>query len=331
MDELASKANASACADTVLAKSIAKGQLAPVIASAIAIHQQIDAHACHVEGGNSIQKLMVDQLKAENFEPKCDAPQNLHQADGRGDARPSKYVTTSTPGMTEPPLPPASRPKTAAAPNGGGDCSTITGLGGGSGPSNCTPPNGIPPTVQAQMAQARSNMQAAQTIQQSDPGAASRAAAAAQFRLAAAAFQTAGDALQAAAAADQAKALEGTLSCPPLAPASFWQGTTNADYCANANCVDRGSALYGMLCYPDSVSNKRELGNNEMKQLCARKLEILKPHAPDDAWLEEQMARGDLACQADGSPMSLRERTRRALQRGDTLKSVTGSAQGDSP
>jgi hypothetical protein len=38
-------------------------------------------------------------------------------------------------------------------------------------------------------------------------------------------------------------------SCPPLAPAGPWQGS-NAAYCANANCVERGSAYYGSMCFP---------------------------------------------------------------------------------
>jgi hypothetical protein len=41
-------------------------------------------------------------------------------------------------------------------------------------------------------------------------------------------------------------------SCPPVAPAKNWQGTPNAAYCANANCVDRGSAYYGYMCFPPS-------------------------------------------------------------------------------
>ena len=43
-------------------------------------------------------------------------------------------------------------------------------------------------------------------------------------------------------------------ACPiAVAPASPLQGA-NADYCANANCVDRGSAYYGYVCYPPSAA-----------------------------------------------------------------------------
>jgi hypothetical protein len=42
-------------------------------------------------------------------------------------------------------------------------------------------------------------------------------------------------------------------SCPPVAPSKYWQGTPNAEYCANANCVDRGSAYYGYVCYPPAT------------------------------------------------------------------------------
>jgi hypothetical protein len=40
-----------------------------------------------------------------------------------------------------------------------------------------------------------------------------------------------------------------TAACPPLAPAGPWQ-RSNAAYCANANCVERGSAYYGSICFP---------------------------------------------------------------------------------
>jgi hypothetical protein len=43
-------------------------------------------------------------------------------------------------------------------------------------------------------------------------------------------------------------------ACPiQVAPASPLQGA-NAEYCANANCVDRGSAYYGYVCYPPSAA-----------------------------------------------------------------------------
>jgi hypothetical protein len=189
---------------------------------------------------------------------------------------------------------PTSAPSTAAPPSTLGqqqsaDCSTITGLGGGSGPSSCTPSTGVPPNVQAQITQAQSYMQAAQTVKQSDPSYNGWSAAAAQYRKAEAAYRAANDLAQASAAAEQAQTLENALkiadqkagqnaaasqapsalpqaspsastspassACPPIAPAGPWQGS-NAGYCASAGCVDRGSAYYGMLCYPsDPPSN----------------------------------------------------------------------------
>jgi hypothetical protein len=107
------------------------------------------------------------------------------------------------------------KPKIAAAatPNyaGGqsGSCSDITGLGGGTGQSNCTPSNGVPPNIQKQIAQAQSAMQAAKSLKARNPS-----TAAAQFRKAAALFKAAGDVAQAAAAAEQAQTLEASADQP---------------------------------------------------------------------------------------------------------------------
>jgi hypothetical protein len=164
------------------------------------------------------------------------------------------------------------------------NCSDITGTGGGPGPSNCAPASGVPANIQAQIAQAQSYMQAAQTVKQSDPSYTGWSAAAAQYRKAEAAFRLAGDLAHANAAAEQAQTLETALkisnaqsgaaatpkggtaasspsiesnSCPPVAPAKYWQGTPNADYCAHANCVDRGSAYYGVMCFgPTGRANR---------------------------------------------------------------------------
>ena len=47
----------------------------------------------------------------------------------------------------------------------------------------------------------------------------------------------------------------------------------------------------------------------------------LKPHAPDNDWIVDQMARS--GCLPNGKPMSLRERTRRALDRADKQSVAT--------
>ena len=154
----------------------------------------------------------------------------------------------------------------AGAPNQSASCSDITGLGGDSGPSNCTP-SGTPQEISNYQAAARSYLQAAQTVKQSDPNASGQAAAAAQFRKAADAFRLAGEIALARVAADQAQSIETALnsfpsqvfrpnqsppaapsprmaarssdqsespagdakSCQPVAPAKYWQGTPNAD------------------------------------------------------------------------------------------------------
>jgi hypothetical protein len=163
---------------------------------------------------------------------------------------------------------PAELPIGAVNQQQSGSCSDITGTSG-SGSSNCTSSNGAPPNVQAQINQAQSYMQAAKTVKESDTSYNGWSAAAAQYRKAETAFRAAGDLADAAAATEQAQTLENALkianqqsgpssaqpsssaagSCSPLAPAGPWQGS-NAAYCANANCVERGSAYYGALCFP---------------------------------------------------------------------------------
>lgn len=184
----------------------------------------------------------------------------------------------------------AQKLKPAASTLSGGEsgsCSDITGTGGGSSPGNCTRSNGVPPNVQAQINQAQSYMQAAKTVKESDPSYNGWSTAAQQFHKAEAAFKAAGDLANAAAAAEQAQTLENALkiadaksnagsatnvsqpagqpnarpadqaskSCPPLGPASYWQNTPNAFYCEHANCVERGSAYYGMMCFPQDQAS----------------------------------------------------------------------------
>jgi hypothetical protein len=204
-----------------------------------------------------------------------------------------KLATSSAPPSGQPdskPEPQKKPSKAAAAPQDvasradprrqSASCSDITGLGG-SGPSNCKPSTGVPPNLQAQINQARASMQAARTVRESDPSRAGQTAAASQYRNAAAAFGLAGDLAQERVALDEAKSIETALnapasptdvqsataapangqsqnSCPPLAPAKNWQGTPNENYCANANCVDRGSAYYGYMCFwPSSGSTDK--------------------------------------------------------------------------
>ena len=54
----------------------------------------------------------------------------------------------------------AAAPQSSSAPQQSADCSTITGLGDGAGPTNCGPSSGVPANVQAQMAQAQPPAQA---------------------------------------------------------------------------------------------------------------------------------------------------------------------------
>jgi hypothetical protein len=156
-------------------------------------------------------------------------------------------------------------------------------------------------------------MQAGQTLKETDPSKSGQAAAAAQFRRAAIAFQEAGDMVQAAAALAQAKEIEskqGTAYCPPAAPKSYWENLKdekNKLYCEEAatNCVERGSAYYGSVCFPFRSSKKTDTPEN--RKICADALTKLKPLATDPASLAQQMAAVQPMCNRDGTPMSLRD------------------------
>jgi hypothetical protein len=116
--------------------------------------------------------------------------------------KPSASAQRQAAAEPQQPSPPPSNQQQSA------NCSDITGIGGGCGPTNCAPSSGIPSNVQQQIAQAQSYMQAAQTVKQSDPTNTGWSTAATLFRKAAAAFQAAGDLAQAQAAAEQAQTLE---------------------------------------------------------------------------------------------------------------------------
>jgi hypothetical protein len=173
--------------------------------------------------------------------------------------------------------------------------------------------SGASPTVQAQINQAQAAMQQANQIRQIDPSYDGKRQMVENLFKAAAAFQAAGDLAQAAEAAEQAQPLVDELrhdkasnAGPPFAPADFWIGTQYAEYCANANSVERGSAYYGSVCYANN-RDRESLSKEEKQVLCAQRLAIFKPHSPNDAWLADQMAMHPLNCNLDGSPMTLRQ------------------------
>jgi hypothetical protein len=204
-----------------------------------------------------------------------------------------------------------------------GNCSDISGVAGGPAPSNCNQSNGVPQNLQAQINQAKANPP---PNSQAGPNSNSPVDAAMQLaiqklREAEAALRAAGKLAEAASTAEQALALENvaqkqTAACPALGPASYWQGTDNEEYCANANCVERGSALYGMVCFPDPPPNYRHLPPRaEWGKICQEALAQLRPRAPNEEWLADQMARGDVPCDVDGTPLTLRKRLQRTLGR----------------
>jgi len=185
-------------------------------------------------------------------------------------------------------------------------CQDLTGVAG------CQN-SGVPPNVQAQINQGHAAVQQANQIKQVDPSYDGKRQAVENLFKAAAAFQAAGDLAQAAEAAEQAQPLVDELrndqasnAGPPFAPADFWIGTPYADYCANANSVERGSAYYGSVCYANNRDHE-SLSKQEKQVLCAQRLAIFQPHSPNDAWLADQMAMRPLDCNLDGSPMTYRQ------------------------
>jgi hypothetical protein len=86
---------------------------------------------------------------------------------------------------------------------------------------------------------------------------------------------------QAALRQDQPNAAPSDDQCPPAIPASYWQNGPNADYCAKANCVERGSALYGYLCAPDpsspTAADTQDDGTAALEQRLRSKLSKIQP------------------------------------------------------
>jgi hypothetical protein len=185
-----------------------------------------------------------------------------------------------------------------------GGCSDITGVGGASsGP--CPQNGGIPPKVQAQMDQAQPTpQQAAKT----PSGVSAVQAAIKELREAEAAFRAAGDLAAAGAAVEQIQKLEDMAqksACPPLGPATYWVDKPDvAGYCASANCFDRGTAYYGMKCFPEHKNVYWT--KDERKKLCQEALAKLQPLVADHDrdWLVDEMKRSSPPCDVDGNPKS---------------------------
>jgi hypothetical protein len=195
-----------------------------------------------------------------------------------------------------------------------GTCSDITGTGGGGGPVNCMRSNNGAPNLQAQLNSARPG-----PYTLSPGSAASNTAALDEFnrmRAAAIAARDAGDALTAAAdwaaasaARDQLHAA-GLQLCPSKAPEDYWKdkGGDNEEYCRSANCVERETAFYGMMCFPETPTVHAPLPSlAEREAICHKAFAQLKPRAPNDDWLADRMASGDVPCHANGDPFTLRE------------------------
>jgi hypothetical protein len=189
-------------------------------------------------------------------------------------------------------------------PSGGGGCSDITGVGGPTS-APCPQNGGIPPKVQAQMDQAQPT---AQQAAKTPSGVSAVQAAIKELREAEAAFRAAGDLAAAGAAVEQIQKLEDMAqksACPPLGPATYWVDKPDvAGYCASANCFDRGTAYYGMKCFPEHKNVYWT--KDERKKLCQEALAKLQPLVADHDrdWLVDEMKRSSPPCDVDGNPKS---------------------------
>jgi hypothetical protein len=160
------------------------------------------------------------------------------------------------------------------------DCSDLTGVGGGPGPINCNSNKDLPPNVQAQINQAKSYMQAAQTVKRSDPSYSGRSTAAQQFRRAAAAFQALGDFADAANAVAQAQALENGLktagqgSAPTNASAP--SAMDRLRFCASGKTCAAGEACLEWST-PGEGSHEDCRPLNPPQSECAQKANIYNP------------------------------------------------------
>jgi hypothetical protein len=184
-----------------------------------------------------------------------------------------------------------------------GTCSDITGVGG-SAPINCSPSgNAIPQALQMQIARAQS------LTQVPDPSRDALQSAADQYRKLELEFQAAGDVVNAAIAAEEAFDMEVALgsasrTCPTQAPRSYWSKLKDyADYCENANCAERGTAYYGMICFPDY---KQSRSAEERVQYCKNRFAMLSAENLGTDDFSRQMKAGDVRCKPDGTPSPYR-------------------------
>jgi hypothetical protein len=197
-----------------------------------------------------------------------------------------------------------------------GSCSDITGTGGSAPrPTNCPPSNDVPPNVQSQINADKSNSQQTNPQQPNLPNNGRTAAideAIQKLEEAEAAFRAAGDLAAAENTAEQIDAFRKRASCPALAPEEFWKNTENEEYCSTANCTERGTAYYGMLCY--FKYKEDELSLAEREKICKEALAKLTVNRTADETLAEQMFHQKIPCRKDGTPMGLRDRLKRALK-----------------
>src|SRR5262249_49491911 len=66
--------------------------------------------------------------------------------------------------------------------------------------------------------------------------------------------------------------------------------------------VDRMKAA-GQCGAKATVADQKKLPDADTIKQCAEKLRRLKPHAPNEEWLRNEMARGEVSCDARGLPL----------------------------
>ena len=124
-----------------------------------------------------------------------------------------------------------------------------------------------------------------------------------KLREAEATLRATGNSAAAASAAEQAQALENAAqrhaaSCPPSGPATYWLGLgTRYAELQNANCFERGTAYYGLIC----PKHRGSLSDEEWEKFCQEALAKLKPLAAnyDKQWFADEMNRSDPSCDVE--------------------------------
>ena len=191
-----------------------------------------------------------------------------------------------------------------------GTCSDITGVGGPSRPTNCQQSSSVPAKIRSQLDANKFSSQKSGGV--GAPGSSGKSADV-ELQELNAAFSAAKDWDTMRALAKRIALLQKRDNCPSIAPEEFWVGTKNEDYCRSANCSERQTAYYGMLCY--YKYKESEIAHDDEDKICEEALAKFKASPPSDETLEKYMLHQKIACNPDGTHMTMRQKLSRALER----------------